>query len=319
MTILYSEIEPYESGFLDVGDGHSLYWEACGNPNGRPALYLHGGPGSGCSALARRYFDPSVYRIVLFDQRNCGRSVPNAAEMETDLETNTTWHLVEDIEKLRHHLRVTSWLLLGTSWGSTLALAYAETYPAFTRAIVLSGVTTTRPSEIEWLTDGMARLFPAEWDLLLDALPANLREAGVLEGYHRLLNSPNLATRIEAARNWHRWEAASILLAEPGGLPRRWRDPIYLLTRARIITHYFRNRAWLDDGALLRNAGPLASIPGILVQGRLDLEAPLVTAWELSRAWPQSQLVIVENAAHSVSHDGLARAIVDATDKFREI
>lgn len=304
---------------LDVGDGQQVYWEACGNPDGLPALYLHGGPGSGCSRFARRYFDPSVYRIVLFDQRNCGRSLPNAADMETDLETNTTWHLVEDIEKLRRQLQVTNWLLLGTSWGSTLALAYAQTYPACIREIVLAGVTTTRPSEIEWLTHGMASLFPMERDRLLNALPADFRQLGVLEGYHRLLNSPDVDIRLEAACNWHDWEAASILLADPMGLPRRWQNPRYLLTRARIITHYFRNLAWLDDGVLLRNAERLVGIPGVLVQGRLDLEAPLVTAWELSKAWPQSRLVIVENAAHSASHEGLAGAIVDATDAFRKI
>ncbi|TCM75390.1 prolyl aminopeptidase [Rhizobium sp. BK068] len=319
MTSLYPEIEPYDHGFLDVGDGQRIYWEACGNRDGLPALYLHGGPGSGCSTFARRYFDPSAYRIVLFDQRNCGRSLPSAADMSTELHANTTWHLVEDIERLRNHLRVTRWLLLGTSWGSTLALAYAETYPASVRAIVLAGVTTTRPSEIDWLVHGMGRLFPAEWDRLLNALPADFRELGVLEGYHRLLNSPRKDVRLEAARNWHDWEAASILLADPKGLPRRWQDPSYLLTRARIITHYFRNLAWLDDSVLLRDAERLAAIPGVLVQGRLDLEAPLVTAWELSKAWPQSRLVVVENAAHSASHEDLAGTIVDATDTFREI
>ncbi len=319
MTSLYPEIEPYEHGYLDVGNGQQIYWEACGNPNGLPVLYLHGGPGSGCSTVTRRYFDPYVYRIILFDQRNCGRSLPNAADMATDLEHNTTWHLVEDIEALRRHLQVTSWILLGTSWGSTLALAYAQTHSANVRAIVLAGVTTTRLLEIDWLTHGLARLFPAEWDRLLNALPANLRDGGVVEGYHRLLNSSDLDIRLEAARSWHDWEAASILLADPEGLPRRWQDPGYLLTRARIITHYFRNLAWLDDGVLLRDAERLAGIPGVLVQGRLDLEAPLVTAWELSRAWPQCRLVVVENAAHSASHEGLAGAIVDATDNFRQI
>jgi len=160
MTVLYPEIEPYDHGFLDVGDGQQLYWETCGKPDGLPALYLHGGPGSGCSTFARRYFDPSAYRIILFDQRNCGRSLPNAADVTTELSANTNWHLVDDIERLRHHLGVTTWLLLGTSWGSTLAIAYAETYPASVRAMVLAGVTTTRPSEIDWLLHGCEGCFP---------------------------------------------------------------------------------------------------------------------------------------------------------------
>jgi len=209
MTSLYPEIEPYDHGFLDVGDGQQLYWEACGNPDGLPALYLHVGPA------------PAVRRSLV---------------------------------------------------ATLIPRPTAETYPASVRAVVLAGVTTTRPSEIDWLVHGMRRPFPAEWDRLLNALPANFRELGVLEGYHRLLHSPRQDIRLEAARNWHDWEAASILLADPARLPGRWQDPGYLLTRARIITHYFRNFAWLDDGILLRDAERLAGIPGVLVQGQLDLK-----------------------------------------------
>jgi proline iminopeptidase len=316
MSILFPEIAAYEHGFLDVGDGQQIYWETYGNPLGRPALYLHGGPGSGSSPSAARYFDPAECRIILFDQRNCGRSLPSAADMETDLSANTTWHLIEDIEKLRRHLQVEEWVLFGISWGSTLALAYAQAHPDRVAAMVLSGVTTTRRSEIEWLTRGMAALFPAEWERLNDSLPGDMKAIGVLEGYRQLLNGPDLETRLEAARNWHDWEAASILLANPGGFPRRWRDANYMLARARIVTRYFSHAAWLEDGVLLRDAWKLASIPGVLVQGRLDLEAPLTTAWELAKAWPGSELVIVENAAHSPDHDGMARAIIGATGRF---
>jgi proline iminopeptidase len=319
MSILFPEIEAYDHGFLDVGDGQLIYWESYGNPHGRPALYVHGGPGSGSSPSAARYFDPSAYRIILFDQRNCGRSLPNAAEMGTDLSTNTIWHLIDDIEKLRCHLEVTDWVLFGASWGSTLALAYAQTHPARVAAMVLAGVTTTRRSEIQWLTQGMAALFPKEWHRLNASLPGDMRAKGVIEGYRELLNAPDLDVRLKAAQDWHDWEVASILLHNPEGYPRRWRNPQYLLTRARIITHYFSQAAWLEEGALLRDAGKLASIPGVLVQGRLDLEAPLTTAWELTRVWPGSELVIVENAAHAPDHDGMARAIIAATRQFLEI
>ncbi|MDM9628113.1 prolyl aminopeptidase [Rhizobium sp. S152] len=318
MTSLYPQSEPHDQGLLDVGDGNRIHWQVFGNPVGYPALYVHGGPGSGSSVSASRYFDPAVYRIILLDQRNCGQSLPHAGAFGNDLTDNTTWHLVEDMERLRRHLNVEQWLLFGTSWGSTLALAYAETHPKRVSAMILAGVTTTRPQEIDWLTRGMAILFPEEWNRMLAALPPELRVLGPLEGYHRLLNAPDMATRLKAARDWHDWEAASILLADPDGMPRRWSDPHYLLARARIITHYFRHNAWLEDGALLRDAHKLAGIPGMLIQGRLDLEAPLTTAWELSRSWPGSELIVMEKAAHSPYHDEMARAIVAATDRFRK-
>ncbi|PDT07687.1 prolyl aminopeptidase [Rhizobium sp. M1] len=319
MSALYPKIEPYDHGLLDTGDGNLIYWETCGNPNGRPALVLHGGPGSGCSTDARRQFDPEAYRIVLFDQRNCGRSLPSAADPTTDLSLNTTWHLVADIERLRLSLDIDSWLLFGNSWGSTLALAYAETHPQRVAAIVLSGVTTTRRSEIDWLCRGMAPLFPEEWHRFRQGIPSSMQglDEDMAGAYHRLLNDPDPQTRLKAARDWHDWEAASILLADPDGLPRRWADPVYVLTRARIITHYFLNGAWLEDGVLLTNAAQLAGIPGILLQGRFDIEAPLVTAWELARAWPESELRILPYAAHSTANADMSAAIVAATDRFR--
>lgn len=316
--MLFPEIEPYEHGLLDTGDSNRIYWETCGNPNGMPALVLHGGPGSGTSATARRYFDPSAYRIVLFDQRNCGRSLPGAADITTDLSRNTTRHLLDDIERLRLLLGVDDWLLFGNSWGTTLALAYAEAHPERVRAMVVAGITMTRRSEIDWLYRGMAPLFPEEWHRFQEAARAERRGDDMVAAYYRLLNDPDEAVRLKAARDWHDWEAASILLADPSGRPRRWADPLYLLARARIITHYFHHSAWLADGELLRNAGRLAGIPGIMIHGRLDLEAPLVTAWELARAWPDAELVVLQSAAHSTAHPDISGAIVTATNKFRD-
>jgi proline iminopeptidase len=319
MSVLFPEIEPYEHGLLDTGDGNLIYWEACGNPAGKPALVLHGGPGSGCSTTARRYFDPTAYRIILFDQRNCGRSLPDAADAATDLSRNTTAHLIDDIERLRSLFGVEKWIVFGNSWGSTLALAYAQSHPDHVGGIVIAGVTTTRRSEIDWLYRGMAPLFPEEWHRFGEALPADLRDVDRVSAYHRLLNDPDEQVRLDAARDWHEWEAATILLADPAGLPRRWSDPRYRLTRARIITHYFRAGAWLEDGVLLKNAGRLAGIPGILIHGRFDIEAPLVTAWELARAWPGCELIVLPKAAHSTANADIAAAIVAATDRFRDL
>ncbi len=319
MSILFPEIEPYEHGLLDTGDGNLVYWEACGNPAGKTALVLHGGPGSGCSTAARRYFDPSAYRIILFDQRNCGRSLPNAADAATDLSRNTTAHLIGDIERLRSLFGVDRWIIFGNSWGSTLALAYAQSHPDHVAGIVIAGVTTTRRSEIDWLYRGMAPLFPEEWHRFGEALPPALRSIDRVSAYHRLLNAPEEQVRLKAARDWHEWEAATILLADPAGLPRRWSDPRYLLTRARIITHYFREGAWLKDGTLLENAGRLAGIPGLLIHGRFDIEAPLVTAWELARAWPGAELIVLPKAAHSTANADIAAAIVTATNRFRDL
>ncbi|WP_337269760.1 prolyl aminopeptidase [Oryzifoliimicrobium ureilyticus] len=316
--MLYPEIEPYAEGLLDVGEGHQLYWETSGNPHGQPVVVLHGGPGSGSSPHQRRLFDPSFYRIVLFDQRNCGKSLPHASANNIDLSANTTWHLVDDIEKLRVLLGIDTWLLFGGSWGSTLALAYGQQHPSRVSGIILAGVTTTRQSEIDWLTNGLARLFPAEWDKLCSAIPVGPGPVNVVESYHALVHSTDRRICLQAGWDWHEWELASILLADPEGTPRRWRDPLYRLARARIVLHYFHNAAWLDENQLLSNAGSLLNIKGILIQGRLDLEAPLTTAWELSKAWPNGKLVIVEKAAHSIANPNLEQAITAATDEFRE-
>lgn len=316
MTTLYPEIEPYEHGMLDVGDGNLIYWEACGNSDGKPVVVLHGGPGSGCSTGMRCFFDPNRYRITLFDQRDCGRSRPHASDPNVDLSANTTDHLIADMESLRQHLKIERWMLYGGSWGSTLALAYAERHPDRVTEIVIAGVTMTRRSEIDWLYRGVAPMFPAEWERFRTGVPEHERDGDLVAAYYRLLHNPNPDVRTKAAKDWHDWEAAQISVdpdAKPGA---QWFDPAFQMARARIFTHYFRHNAWLQDGILLRDVGRLAGIPSILIHGRLDLGAPFVTAWELAQAWPDSELVIVKGAGHSTSDPGMSEAVIAATDRF---
>jgi proline iminopeptidase len=316
---VYPEIAPYEHGMLDTGDGNDIYWETCGNLRGRPAVVLHGGPGSGCGPWQRRLFDPVKYRIVLFDQRNCGRSTPNASEPAIDLSNNTTANLVADIERLRRHLEIERWLVLGGSWGSTLALAYAEAHPQRVTAMALHGVTTGRHSEFEWtFRGGLARFFPEQWQRLLTGLPPSERDGDIVAAYHRLLFDTDPAVRRRAAEAWCLWESATPDWPPRDGLAERFRDPDYALAFARIVTRYVRHNAWLEDGALLQGAGALADIPGVLVNGRFDLQAPIENAWALSRAWPGAALAIVDEAGHSAAHAGILSEIVRATDRFAE-
>ncbi len=314
--LFYPEIEPYDHGMLDVGDGNRIYWEICGNPEGKPAVVLHGGPGSGCSTGIRRLFDPDGYRVVLFDQRGCGRSTPHASDLRTDLSVNTTGHLLGDIDHLRQHLGIDRWLIFGGSWGSTLGLAYAERNPQRVTEIVLVGVTMTRRSEIDWLYRGVAPLFPEQWARFQGGVPELERDGDLVEAYYRLLNSPDPAVRARAAKGWHDWEAALLSVDPYAKPPPEWSQPEFRMARARIVTHYFRHSAWLEDGILLREAGALARIPGVMVQGRLDLAGPLVTAWELAQAWPDGELVIVRGAGHSSADPGMSEAAIAATDRF---
>lgn len=317
MTGLYPEIVPYEHGTLDVGGGNRVYWETCGNPRGKPALVVHGGPGSGCTAWHRRLFDPGAYRVVLFDQRNCGRSTPHASAPDTDLASNTTANLIADMERLRRHLDIGRWLVLGGSWGSTLALAYAERHADRITEMIAFGVTTGRHCEFDWtFRGGMAIFFPEQWDHLRAALPVRERHGDIVEAYYRLLNDPDPAIRRHAAEAWCRWESATPAWPPTTGLAARFAAPAYAMAFARIVTHYVRHNAWLDDGALLRGADALAAIPGILVNGRFDFQAPIANAWELRRAWPRAELVIVDDAGHAAGHPGLVRELVRATNRF---
>ncbi|WP_433575379.1 prolyl aminopeptidase [Nocardia brasiliensis] len=308
--------EPYAHGLLDVGDGNRIYWETSGNPGGKPVLVVHGGPGSGGKRGARRNFDPSAYRIVLFDQRGCGESLPHAADPAVDLSVNTTDHLIADMERLREHLGIEQWLLYGGSWGSTLILAYAERYPARVSEIILVGVTMTRPEETEWLYRGVGRFLPGPWAAFRDALPAAERDGNLVAAYNRLLNHPDPEVRAQAARDWCAWEDA-VIAHENLGRPGQYSDKpdADLLAFVRICTHYFANDAWLPDGQLLRDAHALAGIPGVLIHGRLDLGSPLYTAWQLAQAWPDAELHVIDDSGHTGSPEML-RAILAAAARF---
>jgi proline iminopeptidase len=313
---LYPTIEPHDHVWLETGDGHQIYWETCGDQNGRPALVVHGGPGSGSSPYFRRLFDPARYRIVLFDQRSCGRSRPYAGEPSIDLSTNTTQHLVEDIERLRHALGIERWLLLGGSWGSTLSLAYAETHPSRVTEMVLFGVTTGRHSEVDWtFGGGLARFFPEQWDRLLALVPPSHHADDVVDAYWRLLNDGDPNIRRRAAEEWCLWESATPDWPPKPGLAERFKDPDYALAFARIVTHYVRHNLFLEDGILIRNASSLAGIPGVLVNGRFDFQAPVSNARELKRVWSKAELVIVDQAGHGTPSE-IARELVRATDRF---
>ncbi len=316
MPELYPEIEPYEHGLLDAGGGQLVYWETCGNPAGKPALVVHGGPGSGCTPRLRRYFDPEVYRVVLFDQRNCGRSRPHASEPEVDLVNNTTPKLLGDIEALREHLGIERWLVLGGSWGSTLALAYAESQPQHVSEIVLFGVTTGRHSEFDWtFRDGLSAFFPEQWQRRLEALPESMRGGDVVEAYNRLLFDADASVRQQAAEAWCTWESATPSWPPTNELQPRFRDPAYALALARIVTHYVKHNAWLEDGALLRGAGVLAGKPCVMLNGRFDFQAPLGNAWALKRVLPEAELIVIDNAGHALN-DAMSQALVDVTDRL---
>jgi len=317
MTGLYPEIDPYDHGRLEVSDGNLVYWETCGNPRGKPAVVLHGGPGSGCVAWHRRLFDPQAYRIVLFDQRGCGRSAPHASAPQTSLTSNNTANLMADIGLLRRHLDIARWLVLGGSWGSTLGLAYAQAHPDQVSELILFGVSTGRRSDFDWLfRGGLAAFFPEQWARLRDALPPDERDDDVVEAYHRLLNDPDPGVRKRATLAWCMWESATPAWPPTSGLAERFDDPKYALAFARIVTHFVRHNAWLEDEDLLSGAKLLADIPGILINGRFDFQAPVATAWELHRVWARSELVIVEDACHAASSPGISNELVRATDRF---
>jgi proline iminopeptidase len=298
MAAQFPPIEPYASGWLDVGGGHEIYWESCGDPDGKPALFLHGGPGSGCSAGQRRFFDPSLYRAVLFDQRGSGRSRPLASDRRADLGTNTTTHLIADIEMLRAMLGVDRWTILGLSWGTTLGLAYAQALPHRVNALVLGFVTTTSPREVQWITEDVGRIFPQEWERFAGAIPDRLRHLPLVDAYAAMLADRDPAVRDRAASEWCAWEDAHVALT-PGHAPNpRYQDPEYRLRFARLVTHYWRHAAFLEEDQLIRDAPRLNGIPGVLIHGRYDVSGPLITAWRLSRRWATSRLHILDDAGH---------------------
>ncbi|MFD4985583.1 prolyl aminopeptidase [Streptomyces sp. NPDC058374] len=306
--------EPYDSGMLDVGDGQRLYWEVRGNPRGRPAVVVHGGPGSGCPPRAPRAFDLSRYRVVLFDQRNCGRSTPHAADPSVSLRHNTTDHLVADMERLRRHLGIGRWLLYGGSWGSTLLLAYAERHPERVTEIVIPSVTTTRRSETEWLYRGVGRFFPEAWERFVAGAGGVGPDGDLVGAYARLVEDADPAVRERAVADWCAWEDA-VVSAEGQGTPYGGRPSAAQTALVRLCAWYFSHGVWLEEGALIRDAHLLASVPGELVHGRLDMGGPVHTAWELARAWPGSRLTVVESSGHLGGEETLAVARA-ALDRF---
>lgn len=316
--ILYPEIEPYETGTLLVGDGQRVFWEQSGNPEGKPVVFLHGGPGGGTSPWHRRFFDPEAYRIVLLDQRGCGRSTPHASDPAADLRYNTTWHLVADLELLRRNLGIRRWQVFGGSWGSTLALAYAQSHPDVVSELVLRGIFTLRRHELEWFYEGgAAALFPDLWEDYLAPVPA-LERSRLIEAYHRLLTDPDPGVHVPAAQAWARWEAATVTLRPDPELVAAMGAPESATAFARIENHYFIHRGWLREGQLIEDAaaGALRGIPGVIVQGRYDACTPPMTAWDLHRAWPEAEFVMVDDAGHSAAEPGIAAALVAATDRF---
>jgi proline iminopeptidase len=313
----YPPIEPFQDGLLDVGDGQLVYWEQAGDPDGRPAVVLHGGPGSGCSPWMRPLFDPRAYRVVLFDQRGAGRSRPHASDPAADLAVNTTSHLIADIERLREHLGIGRWLVYGLSWGSTLGLAYAQAHPQRVTEVVLDAVTMTRRSDVDWFACGVGRFFPAEWQAFRDAVPAADRDGDLVAAYARLLASADVGVPEQAARDWCAWEQAIVSL-ETGGTPSpRYADPRFRMGFARLVTHYFSHAAFLEEDQLLREAHRLTGIPGVLIHGRLDLGAPPHTAWQLAQAWPGSELIVLETSGHTSNE--LEDHVVAATDRFARL
>jgi proline iminopeptidase len=310
---LYPEIEPFDSGMLKVSELHTLYYEQSGNPNGKPVVFLHGGPGGGTNAKCRRFFDPAVYRIVLFDQRGCGKSTPHA-----ELTDNTTWHLVNDIERIRTHLGIDRWQVFGGSWGSTLALAYAQTHPDHVTELVLRGIFMLRRWELEWFYQkGCDALYPDAWETYLNAIP-EAEHGDLMSAYHRRLISSDAQVRVKAARAWSVWEGATSYL---------WQDPAHIqssgedefaLAFARIECHYFVHGGFFEhDDQLLRNVARIRKIPAVIVQGRYDVVCPMRSAWDLHRAWPEADLRIVQDAGHSAFEPGNISELVQATDRFR--
>jgi proline iminopeptidase len=309
MTELFPPIEPYATGFLEA-DGHRIYWEKIGNQAGIPAVFLHGGPGGGCTPEQRRLFDPARYNVLLFDQRGCGRSTPFAS-----LDLNTTWHLVADIERLRAVMGAEKWLVCGGSWGSTLALAYAETHPGQVSRLILRGIFTLRRAELLWFyQEGASWLFPDKWEGFLAAIPQDER-GDLMAAYHRRLTGPDRAVQIEAARAWSGWEHETITLLHNPAYAAQGADENYALAFARIENHYFVNKGFFAEGQLIANAGVLRDIPGVIVQGRYDVCTPARTAWDLHRAWPEAAFVLVPDAGHAWSEPGIRDALLAALDR----
>ncbi len=313
--IVYPAIEPYKTGTLDVGDGHTIFYEECGNPKGIPVVMLHGGPGGGANPTLRRFHDPALHRIVLFDQRGAGRSTPYAS-----IENNTTWHLVADLEKLRRHLHIERWQLFGGSWGSTLAIAYAQTHPERVTGMILRGIFLLRKREIDWFYQlGASALYPDAFEAYQSVIPENERH-DMVGAYHRRLTGTDKSEQLAAAKAWSTWEGSTLALRQDLGRIAAFGADHYAIAFARIECHYFKHGGFLErDDQLLTNAHRLANIPGVIVHGRYDVVTPLANAWALHKAWPQADLRIVPDAGHAMTERGNMHELVSATRRFSAI
>ena len=309
---LYPPAEPYRTGRLRVSDLHEIYFEECGNPDGKPALLVHGGPGGGCNPTTRRFHDPDRYRIILFDQRGCGRSTPHA-----EIRENTTWDLVADMERLREELGIARWQLFGGSWGSALSLAYAQTHPDRVAELVLRGIFTLRRAELDWFyQEGCSWIFPDAFAAYQAPIPEAER-GDMIPAYYKRLTHRDPAVRLEAARTWSVWEGTTLSLLHDEDRVRTFAADEYALAFARIECHYFINGGFLErDGQLIEDAHKLAGIPGVIVHGRYDIVTPLRSAWELAQNWPQAELRIVPDSGHAMTEPGIVRELVDATNRF---
>lgn len=314
--ILYPPLEPYDTGMLIAGEGNRIAYEQSGNPEGKPVVFLHGGPGAGTSPWHRRFFDPERYRIILLDQRGCGRSTPHASDPDADLRHNTTWHLVADLELLRKNLGISTWQVFGGSWGSALALAYAEAHPEVVTEIVLRGIFTLRRHELEWFYEGgAASVVPDLWEDFIAPIPI-LERSQLMQAYHRRLADPDPAVHVPAAVAWSRWEAANLTLLPDPELIEAMTEPRAAVAFARIENHYFLHGGWFTPDQLIAGVDRIRHIPAVIVQGRYDVCTPAMTAWDLHRAWPEADFTMIPDAAHAASEPGIAAALRAATDRF---
>ena len=310
---LYPEIEPYNQEFLKVSDIHTIYFEECGNPNGKPALFIHGGPGGGIQPSYRQYFNPDKYRVILVDQRGCGKSTPFA-----ELRENTTQNLIEDFEKIRKKLNIDKWMLFGGSWGSTLGLAYAQAYPEVVTELVLRGIFLGREKELSWLYQhGASMVFPDMWEKYIEPIPAEQRK-DFISAYHSILTGDDEKLKQQAAVAWSVWEASTSKLFVDKKSIDRYGEDKFSLAFARIECHYFKNKLFIEEAQLLNEAYKIKDIPGVIVQGRYDMVCPAVSAWDLHKVWPKAELDIIADAGHSISEPGILEALVRATDKFTD-